>query len=427
MRPPAALLPTAYEEALAPEAARPALHGTVRAQACVVGGGFAGLNAALHLARSGARTILLEAHRVGAGASGRNGGQVHRGYSADQMKLERLLGKAHARDLWTISEEAHAHLGALIETQAINCDRREGLIFAAWKPGDVNDLNAHAAYMQAEYGLACPLITRADMPKFVASERYFGGVSEPGGGHLDPLKLVRGLARAAEAAGVQIFESSAVQAIETSAGGITLRTAGGAVEAELCALATDTWLGALDRKAGAYALPINSFIGVTAPLGAERARALIPSGAAISDTKFVVEYYRVTPDHRLLFGGGETYGPSYPADLPAFMKRLILRVFPQLADVPVAHAWGGPVGVSLMRMPHAGRRGANLVFAHGFSGQGVVNANYLGKLMGEALLGPSDQFDTLMRLPHRAFPGGRLLRRPLMALGMAYAALHDRL
>ncbi len=200
----------------------------------------------------------------------------------------------------------------------------------------------------------------------------------------------------------------------------------GVVRAAHVILACDTWLGAFDPGAAARALAINSFIAVTEPLGA-RAKALIPSDLAIADTKFVVDYYRLTPDGRLLFGGGENYTPRYPADLKTFISRPMLRVFPQIADAKIEYAWGGPVGVTLSRLPHFGWRDARTVFAHGFSGQGVALATLAGQLMAEAVTGTTGRFDVFARLKHRPFPGGRLLRTPLMALGMAWYALKDRL
>jgi gamma-glutamylputrescine oxidase len=420
-------LPTWYEATALPAPPRPALQGDMRADVCVIGGGYAGLSAALHLAEAGLRTVLLEADAVGAGASGRNGGQLHTGQRQDQDWLERQLGATEARRLWELAEAAKALVRRLIGDHAIACDLRDGLIHAAWKQRDAPVLQAHAAHMLERYGYAAEWLDRAEIARRIETTRYFGGVFDPGGGHLHALAYARGLAAAAEGAGATLHEGSRALGIEQVPGGVRVRTAGGTVQVAHAILACDTWLGSLAPKAGATALPINSFVAVTAPLGADRARALIPSGAAVADTKFVVDYYRVTPDQRLLFGGGETYTPRYPADLKAFVRKPMLRVFPQLADVAIDYAWGGAVGVTLSRLPHFGWSAPNVVFAHGFSGQGVALATQAGQVMAEAVQGTLERFDVYARLKHRAFPGGRLLRSPLLALGMAWYALKDRL
>lgn len=422
---PAPLGPTWYEASAPAAPPRPRLEGDRTADVCVVGGGYAGLSAALHLAQRGYKTVLLEALAVGAGASGRNGGQIHSGQRQEQETLEKTLGDAHARRLWELAEEAKALVRDLVATHAIACDLKDGILHAAWKKADAAPLRAYVAHMARRYGYAQTYIDARDVPAYVATARYHGAVLDPGGGQLHALKYARGLAAAAEAAGVTIHERSPVTHVDTQSPRAV--TPSGAVTARHLVLACDTWLGGLDRRAGRYALPINSFIAVTQPLGAARAKALIPSDLAVADTKFVVDYYRLTPDGRLLFGGGENYTPRYPADLKRFVARPIARVFPQLAGETLDYAWGGPVGVTLSRLPHFGWDGPHAVFAHGFSGQGVALATLAGRLMAEAVAGTAERFDVFAGLKHRPFPGGRWLRTPLMALGMAWYALKDRL
>lgn len=421
----APLGPTWYEASAKPAPNRAALAGDIAADVCVVGGGYAGLSAALHLALAGRKVVLLEARRIGGGASGRNGGQIHSGQRLDQDQLEDMLGDAEARALWRLAEDAKALVRNLVTQHAIACDLKDGIMHAAWKARDVAGLRAHADHMAASYDYPLQWVDRKDVPDFVATDRYHGAVVDPGGGQLHALDYARGLAAAAEAAGVTIFEGSPALACDTVPDGVLVRTATGNVRAAHAVLACDTWLGQLDPKAGARAIAINSFVAVTAPLG-DRARALIPSDLPVADTKFVVDYYRLTADGRLLFGGGENYTPRYPADLKAFVRRPVLRVFPQLADVPLDYAWGGPVGLTLSRLPHFGWTGPRTVFAHGFSGQGVALATLAGQLMAETVTGVSDRFDVFARLKHRPLPGG-ILRTPLMVLGMAWYALKDRL
>ncbi len=422
----APLGPTWYEATAHPAPARPPLRGDVVADVCVVGAGYAGLSAALHLAETGRSVILLEARTVGGGASGRNGGQIHSGQRQEQETLEKTLGDAHARRLWTLAEDAKALVRSLIARHAIDCDLRDGIIHAAWKPRDAAPLRAYVEHMAAHYGYVQRWVEKKDVPSLVATGRYHGAVVDPGGGQLHALNYARGLAAAAEAAGTRIHEATPALSCDTGTSGVTLRTPSGTVRAAHAVLACDTWLGTLDPAAGARALAINSFIAVTQPLG-PRSQALIPSNLAVADTKFVVDYYRLTQDGRLLFGGGENYTPRYPADLKAFVSRPIQRVFPQLAGVGLDYAWGGPVGVTLSRLPHFGRTGTRTLFAHGFSGQGVALATLAGQLMAETVAGVSERFDIFAKLRHRTFPGGRLLRTPLMALGMAWYALKDRL
>ena len=418
---------TWYEATAHSAPQRPPLMGDAAADICVVGGGYAGLSAALHAAQAGLATVLLEASGVGAGASGRNGGQIHSGQRQDQDWLEQRFGRAEAGRFWTLAEEAKALVRRLVAEHAIDCDLKDGLIHAAWKPRDAPALKAHVEHMRDAYGYETTWLDKAETARWIATTRYHGAIFDPGGGHLHALNYARGLAAAAERAGATIHEATRAVAVERAPGRVSVRTAAGTVTARHVVLACDTWLGDLDRAAGAKALPINSFIGVTAPLGEAAARALIPSGAAVADTKFAVDYYRVTADHRLLFGGGETYTARYPRDLKAFTARPIHRVFPQLKDVAIDYAWGGPVGVTISRMPHFGWSGPDVLFAHGFSGQGVATATLAGQLLAEAARGTLERFDVFARVKHRSFPGGRMLRAPLLALGMAWYALKDRL
>lgn len=419
--------PTWYEATGTAAPDRSSLCSDTSADVCIVGGGFAGLSAALHLAKAGLNTVLLEAEKVGSGASGRNGGQIHSGQREDQTVLERELGPERARAFWALAEDAKSLVRALVADHAIDCDLKTGLIYAAWKRRDAEALRDFVRHMAETYAYPTTWIEKSRVGDHVATDRYFGLVVDPGGGQLHPLNFARGLARAAEAAGATIHEASRVTALERSHGGVVVKTEQGSVRAGHAVLACDTWLGDLDAAAGRTAIAINSFIGVTEPLGAERAQALIPSDMAIADTKFVVDYYRLTPHRRLLFGGGETYSPRYPADLRPIVRNPMLKVFPQLADVKLDHVWGGPVGITLSRMPHFGWSDARTVFAHGFSGQGVAIATLAGKLMAEAVSGAASRFDLFAGLKHRPIPGGRMFRAPLTALGMAWYALKDRL
>lgn len=398
------------------------LDGDARCDLCVIGGGYAGTSAALVAAERGLRVILIEKDRIGHLASGRNGGQLHTGQRLDQDALEAIAGKVRARALWDMAEEAKSFVVDRIKRHAINCALTPGLIHAGWKKRDAAALEAYGAFLARDYGYPHNTYVAAkDIPALVATDRYHGALYDRGAWHLHALNFVTGLGNAAADAGARICENTC--AISVDAKGIT--TDRGRIEAGHIIIAADTGLSGIARQAGAYALPINSFVMTTAPLADPK--ALIPSGAAVADTKFVVDYYRLTEDGRLLFGGGENYRSSYPRDLAAFTGAVARRVFPQLADVAIDYAWGGPVGITMSRLPHFGRLYPNVYFAHGFSGQGVAIAAHAGALLAEAVLGQAAKFDVYAGLKHTRFPGGAMLRAPLMALGMLWYALRDRL
>jgi gamma-glutamylputrescine oxidase len=396
----------------------------VEADVCVVGGGYTGLSAALHLAEAGFAVALVEAQRVGWGASGRNGGQVGSGQRRDQAWLERQFGEARARALWDMAEEAKALVRALVARHGIGCDLRPGIIHAAHRAGYVAEYHAEAEMLARRYGydLVEPL-DRDGLRALLGSEAYFGGAIDRGGAHLHALDYALGLARAAAGAGVRIFERSRATAIE----GTEVRTTGGRVRARFVLVACNGYLGGLVPAVAARVMPINNFIVTTAPLGAARARALIPSGAAVADSRFVVNYFRLTADDRLLFGGGESYGWRFPADIAGLVRPRMLGVFPDLADVAIEQAWGGTLAITVNRMPAFQRLAPGVFSAAGYSGHGVALATLAGKLMAEAVQGTAERFDLFADLPQPAFPGGAALRWPLLVLAMSWYGLRDRL
>lgn len=405
------------------------LDGDQAADACVVGGGFAGLGAALALARAGRRVHLVEAGPIGWGASGRNGGQVHISWQQDLPWLTARLGRDQAAALWQMALDARAHLDTLIALCPDNCDFRPGLIHADHRPAAVAHSHAHAAMMRDEWGYPhiAPL-TRSDLRSLVESKAYHGGTIDALGGHLHPLKLAQAMARAASGAGAVLHPHTACTAIRADGGGWRVITDRGSIRAPRVLDATGAWGRGLSPGADARILPIANYIAVTAPLGEARARALIANNAAVSDARFVVYYFRLTPDHRLLFGGGETYGTRAPADIATFVRPHLLRVFPQVADVPIEQAWGGLLSVSPNRLPFVHQAAPGLVALNGFSGVGVVLAPWLGDIVGRAMAGCADPgYDGLRGLPHRRFPGGTWLRRPTQMLAMTAMALADRI
>ncbi|HEY0271043.1 MAG TPA: FAD-binding oxidoreductase [Sphingomonas sp.] len=410
-----------------------ALDGSTRADICIVGGGFTGLSAALRLAERGRDVVLLEAGPLGWGASGRSGGQVHVGMRREQDWLETHVGLDDARHLWALALDARAHLDMLIADHGVECDLRPGYLHGDHKRRYVPHTRASVDHLRDRYGYdQIRFVDRDEIRALVATQDYHGGSLDMRGGHLHPLNLTLGIARAAAAKGARLHASTAATKVARSGGGWRIETAGGTVEADTVLLAGGGYLQGLEPQVDAHVMPINNFIAVTEPLGAERASALIRDGLAVSDSRFVVYYYRMTPDHRLLFGGGESYSWRFPADIAGFVRPHIARVFPQLRDVAIDYAWGGTLSITPTRLPYVRAVKPGLYNISGFSGLGVVLAPYFGHLIGEALAGgPAGleraDFDRLTRLPVPRFPGGRLLRWPTMVAAMSWFALRDRL
>ncbi|WP_349359474.1 FAD-binding oxidoreductase [Stappia sp.] len=420
--------PSYYAATVPERGLRAPLAGTVRADVAVVGGGFTGLNAALTLAEAGRSVVLLEANRIGWGASGRNGGQLHSGQRRDQHFLEASFGKDTARHLWTMAEDAKALLHDRRQRYSIDCEWMPGLIEAAHKEHFVAEEWDYAEKLARDYGYdkLAPL-TRAELGAAIGTEAYFGGVRDAGAGHLHTLKLAQGLADALEAAGGAIHEASPVTGLVDHAGGVEVRTGQGAVQADNVLLAGNGYLAGIDADSEARVMPINNFILTTEPLSQEQADRLIPGREAVSDSRFVVYYWRLTQDRRLLFGGGETYRRGFPPDIERFVRGHLANVYPQLSGVPVSHAWGGTLGVTQSRLPCLTRSRPGVYVAAGFSGHGVAMAGFCGHVTAQAMLGDSDRFDVFSALPTPRFPGGRALRWPILVLAMSWFALRDRL
>jgi gamma-glutamylputrescine oxidase len=417
-----------YAQTARPLAAQPPLEGDVSTDVCVVGAGYTGLGAALELGSRGVSVTVLEAAQVGSGGSGRNGGQVHTGQRREQDWLERTVGRDDALALWRLAEEARLGLQALIAEHAIDCDYRPGLIHARHRPGGEAGDAAHLALMADRYGYdQLALIDTVALADELGTDVYHGGLVDRGGGHLQPLSLALGMARAALAQGAVIREQTRATAWGTKDGRIVVETAQGRVTCDQLILSGDGYLDGVARPANARVMPINNFILTTEPLG-PLADEIIRSNAAVADTRFVINYFRKTPDGRLLFGGGENYGDGFPADLAGFVRRHMLKIYPRLKGVRITHAWGGTLGVTVHRMPLVRELAPGVRIAAGYSGQGVALAPHFGKLVARAVLGEeAETMALLSRLPTPAFPGGALLRRPLTVAGLAWYALRDRL
>ncbi len=418
--------PQSYYAATAAEIGRFApLKGATKADVCIVGGGYTGLSAALHLAQRGLDVVVLEAQRVGFGASGRNGGQVGSGQRLDQGVLEKMFGRDRARQLWDFSEEAKNLVRSLITDHAMPCTFHHGIVHACRSDAEVAHAHAYAEKMSREYGYdQIKPLDRAGLQAILPSAAYVGGDIDLGAGHVHPLNYALGLAKAAVMAGARIHEGAYVHHIQHGARPV-VQTGQGRVECDHVILACNGYLGNLDSHVAARVMPINNFIIATEPLGA-RAADVLRQNVAVADTKFIVNYWRLSEDNRLLFGGGESYGYRFP-DIIKTVTKPMLKIYPHLRDVKIDYAWGGTLAITVKRLPCFARVAPNVLSASGYSGHGVAMATLAGKLLAEAVAGQAGRFDVMASLPTPRFPGGVVTRWPLLVLAMSWFSMRDRL
>jgi gamma-glutamylputrescine oxidase len=456
------LLNNSYYQATANQwETQPAFARDAAYDVAVIGGGFTGLSAALACAEKGLKVVLLEAKTIGYGASGRNGGQLIPGLRWSMRELDAEFGRDRAQAIFDLAYGAVARVHNRIAKHSIRCDLKSGHLEAAYKPAHFDAMQRDAEFLAKEFGWEAEVVQPGDMEHHISGGGYHGGIYDPKGGHFHPLNYALGLADAAKAAGVVIFENSPVQlrysvtpstptiVIPAKAGihhpptnfsqqsrqktdaqvmdsrlrgndevGFALKNVSAII------VATDTWTHDLDNSLGRYTIPIMNYNIATAPL--PNWQDYLPSDAAVADSRFVLNYFRLSADKRLIFGGGEKYVQTPPADIAGFVRKHIAEVFPSLSDTPIDYAWGGAVGVTMNRLPHIGREG-NVFFAHGFSGHGALVTTLAGELMAEAVTGTMERFDVFAQFPHRPFPGGKWLARPLATLGLLWYALRDRL
>jgi len=419
-----------YEASVSRPAPAPQLQADITVDVLVVGGGFAGLSTAIECAQRGYRVAVLEASRICSGASGRNGGQAIVGYASGQEPFERQLGAAQARLAWDMSIEAIALIDERIAQFAIDCDRVAGYLYVADSARKARALENDMQTLQHRFGVDVQFARGAAVQEHIQSARYHACAFEKISGHLHPLKYGLGLARAAQALGVQIFEHSPVRALERGAT-LLARTDQGSVRASFGVLAGNCTLAeygpGVAPDIAARIMPVGTYIIGTEPLDAALCARLIPSGASVCDNNFVLDYFRFSADQRMLFGGRVSYSTRTPRALKARMAQRMAAVFPQLRGAAVEYVWGGFVDISMNRAPDFGRLGSNLYYLQGFSGHGVALTNLAGRVLAQSIAGQAERFDVFARLQHRPFPGGSLLRTPSLVLGMAYHRLRDLL
>ncbi|MFT2792432.1 NAD(P)/FAD-dependent oxidoreductase [Serratia sp. T13T92] len=416
-----------YAASANPHAPYPQLNEAIRCDVCIVGGGFSGLSSALHLTEAGYDVVVLEAARIGWGASGRNGGQVVNSYSRDIDVIEARYGQQTAAMLGSMMFEGAEIIRQRIDRYAIACDYRPGAVAAALTSRQFNELTQKMNHWQRYGHQQLELLDGEAMRRTVASERYVGGLLDRQGGHLHPLNLALGEAEAVRRHGGRLFEQSAVTHIDYGQPN-KLHTALGSVSASLVILAGNAYLGEkLEPRLSRLSMPCGSQIITTEPLSADMALSLLPDNYCVEDCNYLLDYFRLTADNRLLYGGGVVYGAQDPADIDARILPLMLKTFPQLKKVRIDYRWTGNFLLTLSRMPQFGRLENNVYYLQGDSGHGVTLTHLAGKLIAEVLRGDAERFDAFAQLPHLPFFGGRHLQVPFTALGAAYYALRDRL
>lgn len=417
--------PSYYRATATPHPGYPALDGPVSVDVCIVGAGFTGLSAAIDLAKAGYKVAVLEAETVGFGASGRNGGQVCTGFSKGMEQVEKRVGMDDARKAFTVVDEAVDLVRDRVDEHGIACDLKWGYLHVATKRSHLDGLAEHQAEY-ARYGYeGLKLLDKAGVEDRIGSEIYQGGLWEPRAGHIHPLNYCLGLARAATEAGATIYENTRVISVETE-GAPVAHTAAGPVTARFMILAGNAYLRETVPYLYRRLMPVQSYILATEPLGENFAKSLIRDDDAVCDTNFIVNYYRLSADNRMLFGGRASYSTLEPSDLFAFMKPRMTAVYPQLADAKLDYVWGGYIGITVDRMPHLGRLGPSTLFAQGFSGHGVALSGMCGRLMADAIRGQAERFDILSKFRPPVFPGGRF-RTPALVLAMMYYRMKDML
>ena len=415
-----------YAASATPLPAQPVLQGRIEADVCILGAGYTGLSAALELAEAGYKVVVLEAERIGWGASGRNGGQAIAGFGCGEAKLEALVGFDDAKKMFDMSVDGLRWLRGRIDRHGIDCDWRDGHATVPIKPRQQRDVEEAVEDFNTRYGHPVQWWDRERLRSELASDRYLGAMYDPVSGHLHPLAYALGLGRAALDAGVRIFEGSRVTQLVRGTRPV-FKTTQGEVVCDTAILAGNALLRGIAPELESRMMPVGTYIAATPPLGEARARELIRNDMAVADTNWALDYFRLGRDHRLLFGGRASYSALPPPGLHGVMQRRMHQVFPQLADVPLEQVWGGYVDITRNRAPHWGRLDGNLYFAQGFSGHGVAAAGLAGEVIAAAIAGQSERLDVFQRLRHAPFPGGRLLRMPLLVAAMSWYKLRDAL
>jgi gamma-glutamylputrescine oxidase len=417
--------PSYYAATAHRQDARPALTGTHTADVCIIGAGFTGISAAIELAGRGISVIVLEAVRVGFGASGRNGGQIVNGYSRDLDVIAKRYGQAAGQAIGGMALEGGNIIRERVDRFKIDCNLVNGGLFTAFTEKQMAGLRHHRDVWASFGHHSMEMVDRAGLAKHVVTDRYVGGLIDHLGGHIHPLNLVQGEAAAAETLGARIFENSAAIAVDAGATP-SVKTAGGEVRCKTILVCGNAYLGELLPEISGRIMPVTTQIIATEPLG-EKAAELLPSNVCVEDANYVLDYYRRSQDGRLLYGGGIVYGGTDSDSIKSRILPNMVKTFPSLKNARIDYAWSGNFALTLTRFPQMGRLGSNMLFSHGCSGHGVTTTHLLGRLLAEAAAGQPDRFDIIAGLPFYPFPGGKLFRVPMTVAGSWYYRARDRL
>lgn len=414
-----------YEDTLAERPTYPAMDGSVMVDVAIVGGGYTGLQAACNLARKGVQTVLIDANRFGDGASGRNGGQLGTGQRWWPEEAERSLGYDLSKSLFDMAENAKAYIHQFAAENAIDMDYVAGHMSVCHKKGLEEHYRANADIAARRYGYPhLGFMDATETARRLGSKRYLFGVYDKGTGHIQPMKLLVGLAKAAAASGAILHEQTAALRIASESGRVRIETTRGTITAERVLIACNAHIAGLEPVTDAHVMPIRSFIGATVPLDAHP--DILPGGESVADSRFVVRYFRKSKDGRLLFGGREAYTADNPRDISSHIRRQIAEIYPSLSDIEMTHAWGGSVGITMPRQPFVREVLPGVTAIGGFSGHGVMLSNYCGKLYADKVAGEASELDLLRDLNIRSFPGGSKFRAPLLFLALSWFSLRDR-
>jgi gamma-glutamylputrescine oxidase len=405
----------------------PTLLGEQDTDICIIGGGFTGVSAALHLAEAGFNVCLLEANTIGWGASGRNGGQLCQGHNMSHDTMVKQVGKHIANQLWQSSVDSVALVKDLIKRHDIECDLNDGVLHVASKRRHAEDFKSAVEYKKTQLDYQdVDYLNAEEVSTLLGTEHFYGGELYRDGAHLHPLNFVLGMAEAATRQGATLYENSAVLSYQTGERPEVV-TEHGKIRCRYLLFACNGYLGKLNHSAAKKIMPINNFIIATEPLSDDLANRINPKRLAVANSQFVVDYFRLSADNRLLWGGGENYRQRFPSDITGFVKKHMLKVYPELSDHKIDYAWGGTLAITLNRMPHIARQASNVFVAQGYSGHGVALATYAGALFANAVQGSLEGIDAFERLPMKDFPGGTLLRWPGLVAGMLYYSTLDKL
>lgn len=414
-----------YEDSCGERPVYPALDGDMTVDVVVVGGGFCGLSTALHLAGQGTRVAVIEAHRLGDGASGRNGGQMGSGQRGDLAGLEKQLGFERSKALWDMAEDAKSSLHGVADQFGFDADYQPGQLSPLHRKRFERETREEVEILNGRYDYdAISYVEDDDMAQRLGSSAYFGGTTDRGTGHIHPMKYLIGLAAAAQQSGAHIYEKTRVTGVVKNTR-FEVKTERGTISCDRVVLALNGYHEDFTPELASHVMPIQSFIGATVPL--DKNTPVLPGGEAVDDSRFVVRYFRKSKDNRLLFGGREAYGKSRPGDIEQAIRRQIIEIYPQLAKTEITHAWGGNVAITMPRMPYVRELQPGLWTAGGFSGHGVMMSNYTGRMIADHFVGKSDQIKLLKELNIPGFPGGSMLRNPLKILALTWYAMLDRI